>query len=154
MMAINHAMTGALIGATVSEPAAALPLAFASHFLLDAVPHYDPASGSTVSNITSKKFIREQLLLNGALCFLLVVILALSQPKHWIVVAVCAFLGASPDLFWIPRFLHAKRTGTDKAPSNVFLKFHSNIQWLTGPHLLPVELIWLAGSTLLLLLNL
>lgn len=36
-----HMVVGAALGARVRRPAAALALAFASHFVLDAVPHFD-----------------------------------------------------------------------------------------------------------------
>ena len=146
MMAINHAVTGALLGATVHQPAAALPLAFLSHFLLDAVPHYDPVTGSKADVINSKKFFREQILINGTLCVALVLILAIDQPEYWLLMAVCAFLGASPDLMWVPRYFQVKRTGRDKPSRNGLLRFHSFIQWSTGPQFLWVELLWLAVS--------
>ena len=40
MTATNHALSGALIGLAVMQPILALPLAFVSHFMLDAVPHF------------------------------------------------------------------------------------------------------------------
>jgi LexA-binding, inner membrane-associated putative hydrolase len=40
MLVTNHVLSGALIGALVRRPAAALPLAAASHFVLDAAPHW------------------------------------------------------------------------------------------------------------------
>lgn len=36
-----HLVVGAAIGARVRRPALALPAAFASHFVLDTVPHFD-----------------------------------------------------------------------------------------------------------------
>jgi hypothetical protein len=41
MMATPHMMAGAAIGKTLRRPWLALPAAFLSHFLLDAVPHLD-----------------------------------------------------------------------------------------------------------------
>ena len=40
MLITNHVLSGAAIGAAVGNPAAALPLGVASHFALDAVPHW------------------------------------------------------------------------------------------------------------------
>lgn len=40
MLITNHVLSGALLGAAVRSPAAALPLGVASHFALDAVPHW------------------------------------------------------------------------------------------------------------------
>ena len=40
MLITNHVLSGAVIGAAVDNPAAALPLGVASHFALDALPHW------------------------------------------------------------------------------------------------------------------
>jgi len=145
----NHALTGALIGLTVSDPILAGSLAFLSHFVCDAIPHYDsPASGTTAQH-KSSRFIGEQLIGGATLCLLLVIWLAASRPHHWLLAAVCAFLAASPDLFWIPRFVHELRTGTDRPPRSWFLRFHAWVQWKTGPGLWWVETIWAAGLLVL-----
>lgn len=41
MMALPHMAIGAAIGRAVPRPWAAYPIAFASHFALDAIPHLD-----------------------------------------------------------------------------------------------------------------
>ncbi|MFN3653147.1 MAG: hypothetical protein ACK47B_26500 [Armatimonadota bacterium] len=43
MTAIPHLLTGAALGARIRNPVVALPLAVASHLLLDAIPHADAA---------------------------------------------------------------------------------------------------------------
>jgi LexA-binding, inner membrane-associated putative hydrolase len=40
MLITNHVLSGALIGAAAESPAVALPLGVASHFALDALPHW------------------------------------------------------------------------------------------------------------------
>ncbi|HEU5426962.1 MAG TPA: metal-dependent hydrolase [Actinocrinis sp.] len=40
MLITNHVLSGAVIGAAAANPAAALPLGVASHFALDALPHW------------------------------------------------------------------------------------------------------------------
>ena len=40
MLITNHVLCGAAIGAAVARPAAALPVGVASHFVLDAMPHW------------------------------------------------------------------------------------------------------------------
>jgi hypothetical protein len=40
MLVTNHVLSGALVGALADDPAAALPLGVASHFALDAAPHW------------------------------------------------------------------------------------------------------------------
>jgi hypothetical protein len=143
MTAPNHAITGALIGLTIGNPAIALPLAFLSHFVCDALPHYD-AAGTALQRISSKRLIYEQVLVGGAICFLIVLVLASTRPVHWVNAALGAFLAASPDLFWIPRLLYVRRTkkDIDMATTNWFWKFHDRIQWYTGPKLIWLEAIW------------
>jgi hypothetical protein len=142
MTAPNHALTGALIGLSVSNPALAMPLAFLSHFACDAIPHYDPDHLENVERLQSKKFIREFLVVGAVICFAIVLCLALTKPKHWVTAAVCAFLATSPDLFWIPRFIRILKTKIDPPLTNPFLKFHAAIQWKTGPKLIWVEAVW------------
>ena len=40
MLVTNHVLSGALVGALAENPVAALPLGVASHFALDAAPHW------------------------------------------------------------------------------------------------------------------
>lgn len=140
MTATNHAITGALIGLSLGNPAVALPLAFASHFVLDAIPHYDPP-GNELTRIKARRF-RYQLLLDTSLCLLLVIGLVFTQPRHWLVAAFSAFAATSPDLFWLPKFLQAQRTGRITPAKNWFLRFHRWIQWKTGPGFWWVEAAW------------
>ncbi|HUB92895.1 MAG TPA: hypothetical protein VMB52_00135 [Verrucomicrobiae bacterium] len=141
MTAPNHALTGALIGLTVTDPWLAIPLAFLSHFACDAIPHYDPP-GSEVGRIGSRRLVVDQLLIGGTLCIVVVVVLAAMRPTHWLLAVLCAFLAASPDLFWIPRWLHVRHTGRDVQHLNWFLRIHSAVQWKTGPRLWWVEGVW------------
>jgi hypothetical protein len=140
MTAANHALTGALIGLAVGNPAVAVPLAFVSHFVLDAVPHYDPP-GDSLTRIRSHRFLYEQLIANAILCIVLVVALALSRPAHWLTAAFSAFAAASPDLMWIPKFIMAKRQNRLRPNGNWLTRFHSRLQWRTGPELWWFELL-------------
>ena len=140
MTATNHAITGALIGLAVSNPALAVPLAFISHFALDAIPHYD-SPGYELERIGSTRF-RKQLSIDASLCFLLVVVLALRRPEHWLVVAFSAFMATFPDLLWLPKFLHVRTTGKLLPNNNFFWKFHDKIQWRTGSKYIWVEATW------------
>ena len=53
MTATGHAIIGTVIAAKVGNPALAIPLAFASHFLADALPHWDTGyhRGNKTKNI-------------------------------------------------------------------------------------------------------
>ncbi len=141
MRAVNHAVTGALIGLGVSNPALAIVLAFGSHFVLDAVPHYD-AAGSESQRLSSHQF-RTLLVPDALLCGLVVLALAVSRPHDWLLAAGFAFVATSPDLFWLPKFIHAQRTGRTLPNRNIFWRFHDWVQWWAHPKGVYIELTWL-----------
>lgn len=72
MTATGHALIGTVIAAKVGNPALAIPLSLASHFLADAFPHWD--TGTHGKEKTKEKFIFESFLdvmLGFALSYLL-----------------------------------------------------------------------------------
>lgn len=147
MRAINHALTGSIIGFSVGNPIA-IPIAFASHFVLDSLPHYGDRSRSEVEVHNSKEF-KILLIVDAILCGLLVIILGINGATDWQLAALCAFAGASPDLFSVPRF---KRSITEKKEyvGNAFQRFHKKIQWgekLWGKY---VEIVWFIASVVIL----
>ena len=152
MRAINHALTGALIGLTVSEPAIALPVALASHYVLDAVPHWDPVSNKLSPAVRQKwqrsKLFKQFLFADGALCFLLVLALFVTKPHHWLVACFCAFLAAAPDLISINYYIHVLRKKQWKA--GLYNRFAKSIQWFERPIGLAVEICWFGACLLLL----
>lgn len=142
MTAPNHALAGALIGLTVANPFIGIPLAIVSHFILDTLPHYDPPGSTTEKIIGSKQFLYVQLIGGAALCFLLVLLLAIFRPHHWVIAAFCAFFATSPDLLSLPRFISVKRGGRDIKDQHWFWRFHVRLQGKTAPRFIGIELIW------------
>ncbi len=142
MTAPNHALTGAVIGLAVANPLAAAGLAFLSHFMCDAIPHYDPPGPDGVARLSSRRFLYEFLVVGAVLCLGIVLLLAVARPQHWFTAALCAFLATSPDLFWIPRFIQARSKGTERPTRNWFLRLHAWVQWKTGEKLIWVEAVW------------
>jgi hypothetical protein len=57
MLATPHLLVGALIGRLAGSYPLALPLAFASHFLLDVIPHTDQLAFTREDEITRGKVI-------------------------------------------------------------------------------------------------
>lgn len=147
MTATNHALTGAVIGMTVSNPVFAVMLAFLSHFALDALPHYGPKKG----DIGGNRF-RNYLLLDISLCIVLVLILAFTSPQHWFLAAVCAFFATSPDAMWLPDFVRARRGQKQRTFSGrgPLVRLHAWVQWYQKPLGAITEALWLvvAGGTL------
>lgn len=148
MTAINHAMTGALIGLVSGHPAVALPAAFLSHFVCDAIPHY----GNEHVKIWGRGF-KTYLVTDASLCVLLVAVLFAVHPAHWQLASVCAFLATSPDLLWIRRFVASHRSHQNKPPRQNRLEVllsDKGIQWFQRPIGAVVEIVWAAGAITLL----
>lgn len=143
MRAINHALTGTAIGLLVGEPLIALPAALASHFVCDSIPHH--GSQNPNPKVLKSRLFAQTLVLDAVLCGLLVGLLAFSQPLHWQLAAVCAFLAASPDFLYIPRFLGA-RANKDEYKPNPLVRFTINIQWFQRPIGWLVEVAWLVAG--------
>ena len=146
MTATNHALTGTAIGLLVGIPIVALPAAFASHFILDSLPHYGAKDRDKA--IKSKGF-KRYLIVEATLCFMIVAALFLIRPEHWLLASICAFLAASPDLYWIRKYKAALKN--TKYKPDWFAKFASNIQWFQRPIGAIVEVAWFAATLTILI---
>jgi putative flippase GtrA len=138
LTAINHALTGALIGFSVSNTLLAIVLAFVSHFILDSIPHFGKQDGGD-KWLKSKTF-KSMLIVDTGLCFLLVVLISANHPLNYILAVVCAFVAASPDLFSINRFYSV--INNKKWKPNLYTKFAGGIQWFEKPIGAAVEITW------------
>ena len=139
MTATNHAMTGAIIGLTVSNPVVAVVAAFFSHFVLDAIPHF----GAGKDFYKTKPF-RIMLAIDTLLCLALVVVLFTFHHVYWFVPAVAAFAAASPDLWSFKRF-YTDRVGKSYQPGYI-ARFTSVIQWFERPIGAVVEVAWAVSA--------
>ena len=139
MRAINHSLTGAVIGLSISDPLLALPLAFFSHYLLDVTPHF----GLSSKTISSKVF-NNLLIADTILCFLLVLIIFIIRPINWPLAIVCAFIAASPDLFSLNRYLKARH----KLPwkPSIYSCLAIRIQWFEKPSGIIVEAVYFVAA--------
>jgi hypothetical protein len=146
MRAINHALTGAIIGLTVSEPLIAVPAALVSHYVLDVIPHYDLGLGG--NTWLHKRSFKYLLLIDALLCAVLVLALGLAQPLGWQLAAICAFVAVAPDFASVPRYITVNKGGKWEAAG--YMKFANGIQWFQRPIGAVVEIAWLAASVYLL----
>jgi hypothetical protein len=137
--ATNHALTGTIIGLAITVPIVAIPLAFASHYVLDALPHF--GSGKSQRQTLRSAWFRYYLILEAFICFSIVMLLAVIQPFNWFLAAVCAFAAAAPDLFSINRYVSVTQ-GREYKP-NMYSRFASKIQWFEKPIGGLVELAYL-----------
>jgi hypothetical protein len=137
MQAINHTVFGSLIATTISEPAIALPLALASHFLMDAIPHYgeDPKAPRG----SKAYYIR---IAADLLASVIVLLFFLSlHPAHAWLLGACVVVAVMPDFLW-PFALFVKQKG----PLWAFFRFHKRIQTESRAGIF-VEIGWFAITT-------
>lgn len=146
MRAINHALTGAVIGFAVGEPLLALPFALGSHFVCDAIPHSDfDKPSQTWMGTASFKY---SLYADGLLCVLLVLLICILQPAGWLLAVTSAFLATSPDLISIRRY-RAVLSNKPFEPT-AYEKFATKIQWFQRPIGMVVEIVWFFAAAYLL----
>ena len=145
MTATNHALTGAAIGLLVGQPLLAIPLAFLSHFVLDALPHF----GTKYLQPGMKRFVYYLAAEAGA-CAAIVLALYFFQPQYWLLAAFCAFVAASPDFMWVGEFIAAQKRATIPARKHAIVRLHSAVQWYQKEPGLIVEVAWAAGMLLVL----
>lgn len=148
MRAINHALTGAVIGLSLPL-AVAIPLAPVSHYALDALPHWGRANAKI-----GDKLFQYELIIDAALCFALVVVLFIARPDRWLSAAVCAFLAAGVDFMWIPTYLKMRRGGARPTYTNPFIRLHKWIQWYERPLGSITEVLWASGMVTLMIARL
>ncbi len=145
MTASNHVVAGAVIAAAVPQAAIALPLAFVSHFIMDALPHYGDNDKHSWLNRHFKYVLGIDLLLTvifigGLLAF---------QPANWVILALGGLVAVSPDILWLPYFLaDLKHQQKEHSKLAKFLKW---IQWGERPWGIYIEAAVLIGLFALLL---
>ena len=150
MTATNHTITGAFIGLSVVNPWMALPLALASHFALDALPHFGDRAQPAAGMRALKKMLPFDILL-AALTLLAIIII---RPLHWQLGIACGILAASPDLRGIPVFIYYLKYQTLPPVTGWYDRFNRFVQWgerLWGAW---VELAWFVVFAALLLTRL
>lgn len=149
MTGINHAVTGAVIAAAIKQPVLAIPLAFASHYILDVIPHF----GLTLNILerNRKRIFRTVLSMDvpaTILALIFIPILASNVvPARLTLTCMVAAIG--PDFAWVYRFIKETRTKKFIAP-NKFNAFHAGIQWSETPWGLGVEVVYLGIASIIL----
>lgn len=140
MTATAHYITGVVIAGVVGDPLLAAPLAFASHFALDALPHYGDADWKSKQKIVRRVWLGDF----TVLMFAVVATFVFATPWYFLI----GFIATSPDLVWVYRFFFKENKGKKSAPKlNFFNSFHARIQQYEIPHLwaLSIEVVYLGA---------
>jgi len=101
MLGTVHMLSGAAIGKMIGAPELTIPLAFLSHFILDAIPHYDtPGITDYNEHGITKKNIGELLVKGSEPVFgiILTIILAYQNPNLFLPILLGAFFAVFPDI--------------------------------------------------------
>lgn len=157
MTATNHALTGAAIAMLIKRPELAIPMAFLSHFALDAIPHYNPPAMTkkqfkNYEDAWAKKLHNKTFLVIFPLDMLLflgvLIITPLLAPAHVspLTVFFSAIAAASPDFDGGLKFLlrHFGLMRKKAREAGQFSRFHIWLQWMERPWGIYVEMGWLA----------
>jgi len=123
MTLTNHLLTGAALGKFLPLPVA-IPLAFASHFVLDALPHFGfPNIDARMKHLTMFKAV---ICADFLLSALLSIWLIRAHHAKWLLTGLVAY---SPDVLWIYRFAVEEKFGkVHPTRGNRFIQFHRDIQ--------------------------
>lgn len=137
MTAANHAVTGALIAVLIKQPVVALPLAVASHYVLDALPHFGyPNQGGFGEAL---KYRLAYFDIAWSLIGLVLLAIVLRHQGFWVYFA--ALLAIAPDLMWPYRYFWFERKNL-APPGGLVTRWHSKMQWCERPWGIVVELLW------------
>lgn len=114
---------GAIIALTIKEPVLALPLAFASHFVLDALPHFGYKNGGYGYALKQRA---SALAVFFDLLGVIILFMLLSGASKLVYTAM--FLTYAPDIYNFLRYWFLEKN-TKKFKIDRFTKFHRGIQW-------------------------
>ncbi len=111
MLSIAHTTTGAFIATKVHNPLISIPLILASHYLLDAVPHWDAGTGLSSGKKTPRQAIMAEipdLIISG---LFVIAYFQWGKPLSFTWQGLApywgGFLGLLPDFLEAPKnFLH------------------------------------------------
>lgn len=135
MTATNHALTGAAIATLIRQPLLAIPIAFASHFFCDALPHFGMklkfGSRGMWTYLYAEAF---------AMLILMTFLLISGTEQAVAYLVVGSLVAMSPDLAW---YVYGKKGKLGKPEKYSRLnKIHSKIQWSETKWGIIPELFW------------
>lgn len=144
MTITNHILAGSIIGLAVTNPVLAVALALASHFVMDALPHFGYAGRKGYSEVLKHKL--SYVIAIATLVTSLTVILFLALNGKWFAIFT-GLVAASPDAVGLYNWLGYEKHGKKATGwlELVHVKFHRAIQWCERPWGVVVELIVFVG---------
>jgi hypothetical protein len=148
MLLTNHTLTGAAIALTLKQPALIVPVAFASHFILDSTPHFGgedldirrPYPGSLRKLLQP---LDARIAFTDCLVSLTVAVTcAYIWPQYFWALVAGIFFATLPDLLYILRYIMEIKFWEP------LFRFHDRIQqhrWSETYWGSITEIIWASG---------
>lgn len=130
MTGFNHVLAGVTIAVVVHQPIFAPLIALASHFLLDALPHF---GGLKWFDTWGKKLI-SLTIVDSLLCVAFMALGIIFFPEYWLLIILCAAAATIPDWLWIFHYKYGVE--------HQFFAFHKAIQRYERPWGVYVELVF------------
>lgn len=118
MLETPHVAIGAAIALKIPNPLISVPLAFASHFILDRVPHWNPHFYTETQKLgkpTGKS--TTIAIVDSSLALAMGTAIALTALPDWrrvVIILACCFVSVISDQVKIPFFFFKKRVGLFK----------------------------------------
>jgi hypothetical protein len=151
MLSISHAVTGAVIATNIGNPYISIPIILLSHYLEDAVPHWDAGTG-----LGSGKKTRQQAIIHGIIDLVLagIIVLIFYPPDFSLITAPLslitpaiwgAFLGLLPDFLEAPRNFLKWEPAFMKPINKFHHSFHHSIPRMwdgLAPQILLLIILW------------
>lgn len=121
MTGFNHTLAGTVIALTIREPLLIAPIAFLSHFAMDALPHFGRHPKLVPYNTYFKKYLIGEAFLSVSFLALAIIL----SPEDRLILSWGAAWATLPDFIWLLE---------NKSPKWLkwFFIFHKHIQW--GEH--------------------
>jgi hypothetical protein len=115
MLETPHVAVGAAIATAIPNPFISIPLAFASHFILDKVPHWNPHSYTEIQrfgkiSVNTKAIALVDVALALTTGFF-IAFQALPSANHFTTIILASFASVLPDVSKSPYFLFGVRDG-------------------------------------------
>ena len=115
-------LTGTAIALAVKQPLLAAPLAFISHFFLDATPHF----GGTPFYEYGHKWFPYIMATDGVISAGAVFFICSLVPSLATLILLCVLCAILPDVLLLHYYAHNR-------PQSWFHRLHLNIQWFERP---------------------
>jgi hypothetical protein len=144
MTATNHALTGALLAVTIKEPILAITAAFASHFILDILPHFGI---KREIEYLKKSWLMRFVVLFEVVAMTFLIFYLPSNLNHitgGFIVLACMFVAVAPDFMWTYRYARRFLGNGSHVFKSTFMHYHEKIQTYEKPAGLVIEAAWLA----------